>query len=120
MRIRPLICVWMICVHFAAWGNPQNPTVVSGEATFGAGTNALDIIASDHAIIEWEAFSIGQGEKTNFMLPSSDSAVLNRVTSHLPSSLEGLLNSNGKVYLINPNGVLVTESGIIKNIIEQL
>jgi filamentous hemagglutinin family protein len=103
----------MTCAHLLAWGNPQSPTVVSGEAAFSSGSNALEVIASDRAIIEWKAFSIGREEQTKFILPSSDAAVLNRVTSHLPSSLEGLLDSNGKVYLINPNGVLVSESGVI-------
>lgn len=114
MRIRPLFYGWMILSHLIAWGNPHNPKVISGEATFGSsGPNALQITASDNAIIEWEAFSISRQEETAFMLPSVNSAVLNRVTSKLPSRLEGLLHSNGKVYLINQNGVLVTESGII-------
>lgn len=90
------------------FANPQGESVASGGATFDRNTSqTLQINASDHAIINWQDFSINSGELTQFFLPSSTSAVLNRVTSGNPSSIMGNLSANGQVYLINPNGVLV-------------
>ena len=46
-------------------------------------------------------------------MPSSSSSSLNRVTGSTPSNIAGQLNSNGKVLLINPNGVVISPTGVI-------
>jgi filamentous hemagglutinin family protein len=68
---------------------------------------------SDKAIINWNSFSIGSGEAVRFIQPGSSSVVLNRVTGIDPSVLNGLLSGNGRVFLINPNGITVGPSGVI-------
>ncbi|MCP4390037.1 MAG: filamentous hemagglutinin N-terminal domain-containing protein, partial [Gammaproteobacteria bacterium] len=60
-----------------------------------------------NAIINWQSFSIGHGQTTNFIQPSSASAVMNRVISNNPSKIYGNLNSNGKVFLINQHGMMI-------------
>jgi filamentous hemagglutinin family protein len=57
-------------------------------------------------IINWQTFSIDAGETTQFIQQSADSAVLNRVLGQDPTKILGALQSNGKVFLINPNGIL--------------
>ena len=88
--------------------NPIDPDVISGAVEFPEEfTDLLEITQrSNKAIIEWEGFSISSGEVTKFIQPSSDAAVLNRVISGDTSNIEGLLEANGKVLLINPNGIL--------------
>jgi filamentous hemagglutinin family protein len=94
---------------------PSGASVVSGDVRIGSSELGQLLVEShsDRAIISWENFSIGRDEVARFQLPDASSAVLNRVTSSLPSTLAGLLESNGHVYLINPNGILVTEEGVI-------
>jgi filamentous hemagglutinin family protein len=46
------------------------------------------------------------GELTRFIQQSASSAVLNRITGQSPSQILGALQSNGKVFLINPNGIV--------------
>ncbi len=96
--------------------NPSNPTVVSGDVTFDSPTaNTLKITStSDRAIVDWENFSIELAELTQITLPQTTSAILNRVTSEAATSIKGLLSSNGQVYLINPNGILITPTGKIQ------
>jgi len=89
------------------WANPSNPTVVSGSATFSQAGNVLTVTNSNGAIINWDKFSIGSGETTYFLQSSSSSSVLNRVLSSDPSVILGTLSSNGKVWLINPAGIMV-------------
>lgn len=67
-----------------------------------------------YAIIHWKDFSINEGELTEFHLENSGGATLNRVTGSQMSKLMGTLRSNGKVYLINPNGILVGPKGVIE------
>ncbi|WP_019561925.1 two-partner secretion domain-containing protein, partial [Caldimonas manganoxidans] len=56
----------------------------------------------------WQSFSIGQGHTVNFVQPSASAVALNRVLGSDVSVIQGALNANGQVFLINPNGVLFT------------
>ena len=90
----------------AVHGNPIGAQVVNGQATFNAAGNTLTITNSPGAVINWQSFSIGASEITKFQQQSASSAVLNRVVGADPSSILGQLQSNGKVFLINPNGIV--------------
>jgi filamentous hemagglutinin family protein len=89
-----------------AQGAPTLPQVVAGQASFNQQGNVFSITNTPGAIINWQSFSIGAGEITRFIQQSSDSAVLNRIVGQDPSKILGALQSNGKVFLINPNGIL--------------
>jgi filamentous hemagglutinin family protein len=86
--------------------NPTDATVVSGQASFATAGSTLTVTNTPGAIIHWQGFSIGANEITRFAQQSASSAVLNRVVSNNPSSILGTLQSNGRVFLINPNGIV--------------
>ena len=86
---------------------PTGPTVVSGAATFDAVGKTLTVTNTPGAIINWQGFSIRADEVTRFIQSGAASAVLNRVTGPEHSAILGQLLSNGRVFLINPNGVTV-------------
>ena len=94
----------------AAFANPTGPTVVNGTAAIVQNGNLLQITNSPKAIINWQSFSIGANEVTRFIQQSQASTVLNRVTGAGgaidPSVILGALQSNGRVFLINPSGIL--------------
>jgi filamentous hemagglutinin family protein len=90
----------------AALANPTGADVVRGTAAIHQAGNLLQITNSPNAIINWQSFSIGANEITRFIQQSPASAVLNRVTTQNPSQILGTLQSNGRVFLINPNGIL--------------
>lgn len=56
--------------------------------------------------VNWNRFDIGAGEKVQFIQPGSSSIALNRVLGTNATAIFGALTANGKVFLINPNGVL--------------
>ena len=89
-----------------AAANPQTPQVISGQATFQNNGPALTVTNSPGAIIHWQSFGINRGELTRFVQQNAASAVLNRVTGADPSHILGALQSNGRVFLINPNGIV--------------
>ncbi|WP_410708914.1 filamentous hemagglutinin N-terminal domain-containing protein [Campylobacter lari] len=66
-----------------------------------------------NSVIQWGGgFSIGQGEKVNF--GGTDKNYLNIAHGTDKSTIEGLLNAGGNnVFLINPNGVIITKTGTI-------
>ncbi len=97
----------------SAFGNPNDPTVVAGSAAFETVGSQLNVTNSNGAIIDWNSFSINQDEVTRFIQESASSAVLNRVTGGSISEILGDLQSNGRVFLINPNGLIVGENASI-------
>jgi filamentous hemagglutinin family protein len=90
----------------AAHANPVGPQVINGQVSFANQGSTLSVTNSPGAIINWQSFSINQGEITRFIQQNSGSAVLNRITGQDPSQILGALQSNGHVFLINPNGIL--------------
>ncbi|WP_295541824.1 filamentous hemagglutinin N-terminal domain-containing protein [uncultured Pseudacidovorax sp.] len=58
------------------------------------------------AIAQWTSFSIGANAAVNIVQPSAASVLLNRVTGGNPSEIAGQLSANGRVFLVNPSGVL--------------
>lgn len=116
---------WRICLASTAlvpmtgqplWANPLDGKVVQGEAVIqGMGTKDVTVTQhTDRAAIEWKSFNIEKGERTRFVQPSEKSIILNRVTgSQAASRIYGTLESNGTVYLINPDGVLFGPSAVV-------
>ncbi len=97
-----------------ATANPNGLDVVSGSATLANPNPAtLEITNSPGAILNWQNFDIGAGEVTRFMQQSADSAVLNRVTAADPSEIYGQMLSNGRVFLVNPAGILIGRDAVI-------
>lgn len=90
-----------------AWSNPTAPQVVNGSASFSQVGKLLTVSNSSGAIINWNNFSIAPGETTRFNQTSASSSVLNRVLANDPSVLLGTLSSNGRVWLVNPAGIMV-------------
>jgi filamentous hemagglutinin family protein len=101
----------------AAWAQqlPTGGAVAAGSATIAQpNASTLNVNQStNQAIINWNAFSVGQGGMVNFNQPSSSSATLNRVLGSTPSSIAGRINAPGTVLLVNPNGIAITKSGVI-------
>jgi len=95
--------------------NPEGGVVVAGNVSFsGLNTPVLDINnASQHAIIDWQSFSIAAGEVTNIN-QAANAHTLNRVISSSPTEIYGMLKAaNGGVTVINSNGIMVGESGVV-------
>ena len=118
-RVKPL-CAALLLAFAAqpaivqhAQANPAGASVASGQAGFAASGNTLTVTNSPGAIINWQSFSIGANEATRFAQQSASSAVLNRVTGADPSSLLGSLQSNGRVFLVNPHGIVFGKGATI-------
>jgi filamentous hemagglutinin family protein len=87
---------------------PTDGHVVAGQATIHkVSPTTLSITqASDKAILNWNSFSIAANEAVRFTQPSVYSIALNRVIGVDPSVILGQLQANGRIFLINPNGIL--------------
>ena len=115
---RRLIITWALLALGAspAAAEPTGGTVVGGSATIqGAGTPAVIVNqASSSAVINWNTFNIRANESVRFNQPSSSSVVLNRVTGGQgPSEIMGTLTANGRVFLINRDGILFGPGSVV-------
>ena len=91
----------------------QGMEVVNGTASMSVNGKNTTITNTPDAIINWKQFNINQDELVRFVQENSNSAVFNRVTSDQISQLKGALNSNGHIFLINPNGIVMGKDAVI-------
>jgi filamentous hemagglutinin family protein len=93
---------------------PEGGQVSSGNASIHQNEFQTTINqTSSNATIDWQSFNIGQDETVNFVQPSTSSTTLNRINNHNPSEILGSIQSNGRVFLSNPNGFIFSESSNI-------
>ena len=86
---------------------PTGGVVSAGNASISSTSNTLTVNqSSQNAAINWQSFGIGKSDAVQFVQPNADSVTLNRVLGPDPSNILGSLSANGKVFLVNPNGVL--------------
>ncbi len=86
---------------------PTGGKIVAGDGNIAQNGNSMTVTqGSDKLITYWSSFNIGRDNTVNFVQPSSSAVALNRVTGSDASQIMGTLTSNGKIFLINPNGVL--------------
>jgi filamentous hemagglutinin family protein len=90
-----------------ALAGPTGGTVVAGQAAINGAPGATVIQqGSQNAVINWASFNIGKGESVQFQQPNSNAVALNRVLGSDGTTILGNLSANGKVFIVNPNGVL--------------
>ena len=99
-----------------AAGGPEGGTVVGGAATIqGQGGPAVIVNQSTpSAIINWNTFNIRANESVRFNQPKRSSVALNRVTGGQgPSEILGTLTANGRVFIINRDGILFGPGAVV-------
>jgi filamentous hemagglutinin family protein len=85
---------------------PSNPVVVQGTVSIANTPNTLQVTQTgNRALINWSDFSISQNGTVNFITNNPSAVTLNVVIGNLASQIDGVLNSDGHVFLINPNGI---------------
>jgi len=89
-----------------ALAGPTGGQVTSGTGTISqAGTTTTISQTSNVLDINWQTFSTAPNETVNFVQPGSTSLAINRVVGGVPSYLQGALNANGRVFILNSAGI---------------
>ena len=91
-----------------------------GEITAGAGSiqtpNTQTTVVSQQSqtlSINWQSLNLSAGEQLRFEQPNSQAAALNYILDQQPSEILGNIEANGRVFLMNPNGIVFGESARI-------
>ncbi len=86
---------------------PTGMQLVAGQAGVNVQGNSMTVNqATQQAIMNWQGFNIGANAQVRFNQPNASAVALNRVVGGEASAIFGKLSSNGKVFLVNPQGVL--------------
>lgn len=103
------------------WGLPATQAALdltvnnksSGATVVLTSPTLVTVTTPDRGIITWNnlgdgTMTVGMGDTLNFVLPGSTSSVLNRVINPTNTTqIDGQIQSNGRVFILNPNGVIL-------------
>jgi filamentous hemagglutinin family protein len=85
----------------------QGGVVTAGSGSINTrGNNTTISQTSDRMVVNWANFDIAKNQAVAFNQPNSNSAVLNRITNAAPTQIDGSLTANGRVFVVNPAGVM--------------
>ncbi len=94
-----------------SFASPTDGVVTSGTATIAQNGTTTNITQSTNkATINWQNFSVAGNETVNFSQPNVNSVTLNRVIGNERSVIDGALNANGQVWILNSNGILFNKT----------
>lgn len=94
-------------VPVSSYALPTGGTVTSGTATISNTVGQTTINqTSNKAIINWTGFDTLSAEKVQFNQPSQNAIALNKINSNTSTNFQGQLTANGRVWVINTNGML--------------
>jgi filamentous hemagglutinin family protein len=101
------LAIKLACGSTLAAELPTAGTVTAGSGNISQSGNSLTVLQNTAKLgIEWETFNVGAEGRVTFVQPDANSIALNRVLGSDPSRILGALDANGKVFLLNPHGVI--------------
>jgi filamentous hemagglutinin family protein len=105
---RHAVALCALLAAAGACGAPTGGVVSAGAATIATGTPGTTTITqtTPNAAINWHGFGVAAGESVQFRQPGPNAITLNRVLGPEASAIFGSLSANGRVFLVNPNGIL--------------
>ena len=97
-----------------AWAAPTGGHISAGDASIAQHGKITNIQQnSQKAAINWQSFGIKADETVNFKQPNAQAVILNRVIGNEKSVIDGAMNANGKVFISNPNGMIIGKNAQI-------
>jgi filamentous hemagglutinin family protein len=98
----------------AGGGRVQIGSVAAGQATMTQQGSVTTIrTGTNRTIINFQRLGVGAGETLQFVQPGARSTVLGRIGGSEPTQIDGTLLSNGRLYLVNPAGIMFGQGAVI-------
>lgn len=123
-----LVAAPLVTLPVPLWALPATQTALNGQinavsagvTVTSTNANRVDVTTTAaNSVIKWLNFgdatnmTIGATDVINYAQPTTSSSVLNMVTGSSTTTIDGKLLSNGQLYVMNPNGVTVSGTGVI-------
>ena len=99
-------------------GTGSNNLMTTPGVTFSQTGSTLTFTTPDKAVLNWNNFGSGgdliaAGDTLKYVLPGSTASVLNVVNGFNNTTIAGTVESNGRVFILNPNGIVIGGSSRI-------
>ena len=93
---------------------PAGGEVVGGSGSISQSDLTTTINqSSQNLAIDWQSFDVNTNERVQFIQPNSSSVALNRILGNNGTTIQGQIDANGQVILVNPNGIFFTSTATI-------
>lgn len=92
---------------------PAGGVIVGGNGSINLGRTTNIEQTSHNLAINWDSFNVRSYEKVVFQQPDASALVLNRILDQNPSKIRGSIVANGNVLLVNPRGIMFTETATV-------
>ena len=97
-----------------AYAGPTGAEVVGGSGTIQQSGNATTINqTTQNMSINWQSYNVNVDERVQYIQPNASSVSLNRILSNNGSTIAGRIDANGRVILVNPNGIFFTPTSVL-------
>jgi len=97
-----------------AYASPEGGQVVGGSGSINqSGTNTTINQATQNMAIDWQSYNVQQNERVQYIQPNASSISLNRIIGNNASQINGKIDANGHVILVNPNGIFFSATSSI-------
>ncbi|WP_455212535.1 two-partner secretion domain-containing protein, partial [Kaarinaea lacus] len=109
------ILLFIAAIPLTSLASPQGGQVVRGDGNIQQ-PNAQSTVVNQNShsmVVNWKSFNVDAGENVQFVQPSASASVLNRIMDQNPSQIFGTIDANGRVFLINTNGIVFGESSSV-------
>src|ERR1700685_1420451 len=104
VTILPVPCLAAACAN-STFGSAG--FVSAGQATATQSGSKLTVNqTSSNATLNWQSFNISSDGTVQFVQLSATAVALNQIYDANASQIFGALNANGRVFLINQNGII--------------
>ncbi|WP_370261008.1 filamentous hemagglutinin N-terminal domain-containing protein [Limnobacter sp.] len=107
--LRPLAAFTMMMFASQSLALPtlDQTTPLNGVAVNLLNPSTLEIVQNNtSAVVNWTGFDIAAGEQVQVMQPNAQAVLVNKITSQNASEVLGQLQANGRIFLINPRGIV--------------
>lgn len=93
---------------------PEGGVVVGGSGAISKDDLTTTINqTSQNMAIDWDSYNLSANESVTYIQPNANSVSLNRILSSNGSVIAGKIDANGQVILVNPHGLIFTESSVL-------
>ncbi len=112
-HLHQCICLCLGISNFS-YAGPDGGEVVGGAGSISRSGNTTTINqATDRMAIDWQSYDVGASERVHYVQPDSSSVSLNRILSNTGSNIQGRIDANGQVILMNPHGILFGKDSVV-------
>ena len=113
--VRHALVILPLLYHTSVIGGPvlSPNTPVTGGQISSSGLNTTVNQTTDTMVINWASYNLNRDERIQYIQPSANAISLNQILDHSASQINGRIDANGRVILVNSNGIFFGENAQI-------